>query len=1001
MSSKNLEVKVNAFLNAVETLFHSNNPQQKKNANKFIIELEKNVDSWDIAFQILQKNDLPEEVYFNALQILKNKIKYDFGNYIENPIYINNLLNFFYTNIDTFKKYKRYLILNYCDCIGKAFIFTGDNFKNILIKFTNKLYSQNSDINDLICLLLIFNSINENSSEEKIVIDKNSREKIKSEVQNIAGDVFQFIIFMISKLDDNNIKSDLILRKFISEQILETIINYISIPLSDEIIQKFNNDYFPLVNYIFQINEESLEKQSECICYLLQFPLQNNNMINLAQFIFSKILNLKDIFYKSFDILDNDQINFYIDIFTNMVQNNLDKILEEQRYDLIQIIVDITKKCPAIKIELILEFFTEVNEFFYDKNFTIEDIMKIFKNIFINFIKNLIFLTKFDDNIFNKLNHNKTKKLESNEEYNNIIEYRYCIKPFLDDFCCHYGFYFIFNEIIFPEFNDIIEKIKHNQKDLNAWCKLENILYIFSCVIRVIDFKENNNQYLKNVNTLYYTIFDIPKEFVQIIRTITDIIENTPSQIFKEKDLLFKAFKYIINGLDDKLTLKFCSKSAKKLLVENKKIMSQQKSDLMGLYSEKLKNNVLLNDKYIDIIEGLIEVVCYNDNKDNNNNDKNIIKNCIIEIMKPWILYLDEAKKLYEKNENNINILSKDDYERLNHLLIILKYSSRAAFEGLNDDFKNIMYEIFCELWPKTIIIFEKNLTDGDLVENVIQMIKIYIKGLNMNFKQFIPKYIELIINGYRLKPISSFLYGYEILISVFKDNEYSDDEIKNILKKTFNELCKITLDGYINNSKMDEKLIIDIISDFYGLLQRMMKYNLVIILDCELFDEIIKSGLNYFNLEEIDICKNITSFFSKIIKYEDLAFFKNIKNNNNINAYQNYKNIIQKKIENFGLLLCEKILKSFLDVPTDMVLEYITELLKDLIIYQKNLVINGMKYYLKFISEDILTNKEKEEFIFLIEKFDIKEKEFDDFLYNFKNRCESKQIRDKGNNKD
>ena len=133
--------------------------------------------------------------------------------------------------------------------------------------------------------------------------------------------------------------------------------------------------------------------------------------------------------------------------------------------------------------------------------------------------------------------------------------------------------------------------------------------------------------------------------------------------------------------------------------------------------------------------------------------------------MKPWILYLDEAKKLYEKNENNINILSKDDYERLNHLLIILKYSSRAAFEGLNDDSKNIMYEIFCELWPKTIIIFENNLKEGDLVENVIQMIKIYIKGLYMNFKQFIPKYIELIINGYRLKPISSFLYGYEILI--------------------------------------------------------------------------------------------------------------------------------------------------------------------------------------------------------------------------------------------
>ena len=162
MSNPNLEVKVNAFLNAVELLFHSNNTQQKKKANKFIIELEKNSDSWDVSFQILQRDNLQEEIYFNALQILKNKIKFDFGNFIENPIYIQNLLNFFESNIDKFKKAKNYLLINYCDCIGKAFLFTGDKFKEILIKFINKLSGQNSDINGLICLLLIFNYISEN-----------------------------------------------------------------------------------------------------------------------------------------------------------------------------------------------------------------------------------------------------------------------------------------------------------------------------------------------------------------------------------------------------------------------------------------------------------------------------------------------------------------------------------------------------------------------------------------------------------------------------------------------------------------------------------------------------------------------------------------------------------------------------------------------------------------------------------------------------------------------
>ena len=38
------------------------------------------------------------------------------------------------------------------------------------------------------------------------------------------------------------------------------------------------------------------------------------------------------------------------------------------------------------------------------------------------------------------------------------------------------------------------------------------------------------------------------------------------------------------------------------------------------------------------------------------------------------------------------------------------------------------------------------------------------------------------------------------------------------------------------------------------------------------------------------------------------------------------------------------------------------TDLFKDFITYQKNLVINGMNNYIKYISNDILTNKEKEE---------------------------------------
>ena len=259
---------------------------------------------------------------------------------------------------------------------------------------------------------------------------------------------------------------------------------------------------------------------------------------------------------------------------------------------------------------------------------------------------------------------------------------------------------------------------------------------------------------------------------------------------------------------------------------------------------------------------------------------------------------------------------------------------------------------------------------------------------------QFIPNYLECIINGYKLKPISSYLYGFEILISI--DQLVNSEQILPILNNSFNQLCQITLHGYIKNVKEKDDLI-EIISDFYGLLFRILKHYPPILLNSELFEDIIKSGFdNYNNNEEIEMSKNIFSFFRKIISYETLSFFKKIKDKD-INIYQKYKNIIQKKLENCSLLLCEKILKTFLDVPVESILEYNNDLLKDFIIYQKELVINGMKYYIKYISNDILTNKEKEEFIFLIQNFDTKEEEFDEFINNFENRCESKQIREKG----
>jgi len=674
-----------------------------------------------------------------------------------------------------------------------------------------------------------------------------------------------------------------------------------------------------------------------------------------------------------------------------MVENNMEDILKEKRFDLLQIIVDLMKKCPPTKINTICDFFADFNSFLYEQKVSYEDIMKNFKSIFIQLILNLINLTKFDDEIFIKLNKSKTKALKSEDEYNSSLDFRYSAKDLLNDFSSNYGFNFIFEEILFPEFNKIVLKIKDNQKNMTYWCKLENLLYIFSCISGFIN---PNDKSFENVIILFHTIFDIPKEYIQIIRTVTDIIDSCSDILSYNKDLyflLFKGFNYLINGLENSLTMQYCSVSAKDLLSKNKETMSELRMDLLSLYEQKLKNRMLGSEKYLYIVEGLINVVTYSNNE---NNNYDIIKNTIVQIMQQWVIYLQEAKKLVEKN----NSLSPEDNSRLNQLLIILKSISKAAFEGLNDNNRKIMYEILVEIWPSIIFVLNKMSTDSDIVENIIQFIKIYMRGLNDNFIKFVPEYVNCIINGYKLSPISSYLYAFEILVTVFPRRK--EEEIKSILNNTFNELCKITINTYIKK-KSDLNILVQIGEDFFGMLYRTMKISPFILLESNIFDTLISVTLNYLNTTQIQIAKNIMILMQYIIKFEKSNLFKTIEKEDNLSA-QKYKIIIQNQINNFSSLLCEQILKLYIESPVEQILEAVRELLIDFILYQKPLVIKGMEIYLKDFPNDILTNKEKSEFIKLIQDYSENEKDkkqFNYFIDNLESRCISKQIRSKGQN--
>ena len=148
----------------------------------------------------------------------------------------------------------------------------------------------------------------------------------------------------------------------------------------------------------------------------------------------------------------------------------------------------------------------------------------------------------------------------------------------------------------------------------------------------------------------------------------------------------------------------------------------------------------------------------------------------------------------------------------------------------------------------------------------------------------------------------------------------------------------------------------------------------------------------------QIQVAKNIIVFFQFFIKFQNSNLFKEMLQEDKILA-ENCKKIVQNQINKFSDILCQKILQIFINTSIGQIIEDLTELFIIFISCQKTLVIKGMNIYLKDCPNDILTNKEKKQFINLIENYSVKEEEFKSFLNNFLNRCENKQIRNRGEN--
>ena len=529
MNSNSIEKLIQEFLAALNILFNSQDKQAQKEANNYICKFDKLPESMEVALKILSMPNLSDEAYFNASQIIKTKFKFDFGNYTEQKDYLQNLLLFILDKISESSNHKLYIVSNLCMCFARGMIFSLDNFSFLMQKCVVKLNTPNN-LKNLLYLCTIFNFLVEVYEDQHIVIDESFRDIFSDNLSNIETDVITFLNILVQKINagKNELKNnpqpdpDLInLYKAIGNMVLETFSRWLEYGFQKQTLIKLSTEFVDILNYVFDLDPLNLEKHAQCICNLLQLDYKENEVINCGQLIMSKVLPLKDIYYQNKNNFDEDEFSFFIQIFTSLVGNNCESIFKEQRFDLIQFIVDLTEKCPVKSIGFIIDFWDNIHNYVFKSEGNFNQLLIQFKNIYIQEIKYFLNFVIFDDNIFKILNEQKKKVVKNNDDYLEVIEYRDRIKNFLYDFTRDFSFDFVFDNVIYPELEQIILNIKNNQNDISLWSKFEALLFLFESTCRNI--KNWNNE---NLNNFILTIFDVPKEYRQITKTIAYIFDD-------------------------------------------------------------------------------------------------------------------------------------------------------------------------------------------------------------------------------------------------------------------------------------------------------------------------------------------------------------------------------------------------------------------------------------------------------------------------------------------
>eukprot|EP00347_Sterkiella_histriomuscorum_P023855 403333152 len=953
-----------------------------KQADTLLTSFSKTHQAWAVTIQALSLDNLENNEYFHAANVLKNKMMYDFASLRRQDFSISfqirdNLLIILKKMIDDGKPS---FVLN-CLCTALAILsmHLNESWQDMIEQLISEL---SNTVDQAINLLTILKYMATDCDNDSIVIEDSLRRSFFTYLDNLSQIVFEQIFNQWAQKINTQVVTENTTEDFkfqkLKSKIVDAFYQWIKLRLPDEALQNMTQQYPDLLALVFNEldnKDENLENATNCVIELISLSRkQPEKFASIREAVVEKISRLThrvDQAVKEKDEILGEQL---IDIFVELGQSHINQIIESGSLTIPEILLKLMS-IPEIRNRRQVSFwknlFKGISKIEQAEVKTQK--LVVFEPVLLRLLDCIIDQMKAEDDVFDDFNYVS----EFDEQFDEFNFARNDFGKLIQTICKCCGPQAIY-AVFIQKLQQHIQKAQQDQTNVSEWSSIETIITCISDLATTLTIEQ-----VGALNDIIQLVFQLPDQYVALRRAGANLFRSL-SKLIKEHGMnaqqdIKKFVDYVIVGLTNKYATPSCSKAFNTLCVDNAKVLSAFSEEIIQKVIPYPANDWSVKQHYLLIVDGIGALV---EQIQDNQTSSNCLKRVIESFALPLMQKIQGIQSIFDKE--NFQLQAKDINEGT--------ISAISGYMQLIGDFLkgckqlserkvNPFVDIFQQLWTQFI---ERNFTMfthiDEIVEQTVRLVKHCSRILGSEFDKYLVPFLQKAIQAYQQNPIPGFIYSVEFcLVDYHKDTSYA-----NIFLEAFNLIVSRTGQLLTNLKQIEE--FPDIAFDFFGMCVRYMKLSRDLFFKSTQLETLLQIWICGIGIEHRDALLTHTEFIIVLISMlsKSMALVQDPTNQQQIlqAGISQSEVIMWDYFLKNGLSIVDKYILVILSAPSTSIVEKYVDVLVEICL---RFPIDYKKFWFtqafSKIPGDVLTDEEKERHI---SKIIVQNPKFDTLVSNF-----------------